>query len=136
MRGQTPNMPSNAAGTVGVPRCTARIAAPFLNFFTSPSIERFTLREEDKDFATSQTKSAGLHCTNQVRIRIHGNNMHQARSGAPERRGEVLAGSYEEDITHRAEGERAHEQERVEIALVIRAKRNGPRTGMCSRPVT
>ena len=33
-------MPLIATGTIGTCRCCARIGAPFLNFFTVPSMER------------------------------------------------------------------------------------------------
>ena len=70
----------------------------------------------------TQAKSAGLHSAEQVRVRVHWNQINLLGKPAHERIGEVFAGSDKEQVTEDAEGKRRRQKERVQVALMVGAE--------------
>ena len=80
-----------------------RIAAPFRNFFSSPSMDRSPSGKSMQDLPSRKPDGARPHGVHEIRVGIDRHDVDGAREPARERRLEVLRGADEEELAERRE---------------------------------
>ncbi len=83
--------------------CCARIGAPFLNFFTVPSIERSPSGKSTSTLPCVEAECACPHRRNEIGIRIDRDQIREPREPLRQRRFEILDCADEEEILEDAE---------------------------------
>ena len=109
------------AGTIDTPRWRDRIAAPFRNGLTVPSIERSPSGNSTSTRPRRSPACASLHRPHQIRVGIDRDDVRHPRDPLHEGRLEPLARPDEEELLEHVERQRRYDEERVDVTLVVRA---------------